>query len=192
MSEKLYGKDTEFNDSSEITKNILSKDNLRLTDYNIHEIPKKLYEQIIKYLSIITYKAKISQIKKASKWSKFYLRNKRNNLLKERINKNNLIDYWISSNIFTNNNININELYLQEVFTNYENLLLDEYETNIIRNFYNNPENILKFYFIKDQQNTQNNNSNNNSIINNEIIIHVKEIFVFSDPYENLTELWKI
>ena len=81
-----------------------------------------------------------------------------------------MVDYWISSNIFTNNNINellvklkidkfeYKKEYLEKVFPNYENPLLDEYETNIIRNFYDNPENIIKFYFIKDQKEIQNNN----------------------------------
>jgi len=74
MTEQFYDKNIEYNNSYEITKNIFPNDTFELKDFKVIE--------------------KITPIKKIPNWSKSYWRNKRNILLKEEINKNNLIDYW--------------------------------------------------------------------------------------------------
>jgi len=133
------------------------------------------------------------------------IRKKRKNRKKEKVNQNNLVDYWISNTyIFAYENINkllaklkidkyiYNKHYFLKAYPDCEYPLLDDYEANKIKNFYNDSTNIIKFYNIsQDQQNSENNN--NISIINNEsIIIHSKKRYGFPDQYENLIELWNI
>ena len=129
---------------------------------------------------------------------------KRKDWKKEKVNQNNLVGYWISNtNIFAYENKNkllaklkidkykYNKHYFLKAFLDCEIPLLDEFEANKIKNFYNNSTNMTKLYNIsQDQQNSENNNI---SIINNEsIIMHSKKRYGFPDQYENLIELWNI
>ena len=190
---KFFYGNTEYN-SYELTKNILYKDTFKLSDYNIYQVPKNLAGLINKVLESKKNKAsKILQIKIKPNWSKYLWIYKRNILLKEKLNKNNLVDYWISCNIFTNKNI-INFLvylkldkyinaYFAKVFPNCDYPLFDEYELHknkIIDN---------KLLFISKMSlfNSHLQNSNNNiPIINNSIKININEEETFSgEEYEN-------
>ena len=116
-------------------------------------------------------------------------------MLKEKVNKNNLVDYWISCNIFTNKNI-INFLvylkldkyinaYFAKVFPNCDYPLFDEYE------LYKNKIIDNKLLFISKMSlfnsHLQNSKNNNNiPIINNSIKININEKETFSEEeYEN-------
>ena len=190
---KFFYGNTEYN-SYELTKNILYKDTFKLSDFNIYEVPKNLVGLINKLLESKKNKAsKILQIKIKPNWSKYLWIYKRNILLKEKVNKNNLVDYWISCNIFTNKNI-INFLvylkldkyinaYFAKVFPNCDYPLFDEYE------LYKNKIIDNKLLFISKMSlfNSHLQNSNNNiPIINNSIKININEKETFSEEeYEN-------
>ena len=195
---KFFYGNTEYN-SYELTKNILYKDTFKLSDFNIYEVPKNLTGLVNKVLESKKNKAsKILQIKIKPNWSKYLWIYKRNILLKEKVNKNNLVDYWISCNIFTNKNI-INFLvylkldkyinaYFAKVFPNCDYPLFDEYElykNKIIDN------KLFKLLFISKMSlfnsHLQNSKNNNNiSIINNSIKININEKETFSEEeYEN-------
>ena len=190
---KFFYGNTEYN-SYELTKNILYKDTFKLSDFNIYEVPKNLVGLINKVLESKKNKAsKILQIKIKPNWSKYLWIYKRNILLKEKVNKNNLVDYWISCNIFTNKNI-INFLvylkldkyinaYFAKVFPNCDYPLFDEYE------LYKNKIIDNKLLFISKMSlfNSHLQNSNNNiPIINNSIKININEKETFSEEeYEN-------
>ena len=190
---KFFYGNTEYN-SYELTKNILYKDTFKLSDFNIYEVPKNLTGLINKVLESKKNKAsKILQIKIKPNWSKYLWIYKRNILLKEKVNKNNLVDYWISCNIFTNKNI-INFLvylkldkyinaYFAKVFPNCDYPLFDEYE------LYKNKIIDNKLLFISKMSlfNSHLQNSNNNiPIINNSIKININEEETFSgEEYEN-------
>ena len=190
---KFFYGNTEYN-SYELTKNILYKDTFKLSDFNIYEVPKNLVGLIDKVLESKKNKAsKILQIKTKTNWSKYLWIYKRNILLKEKLNKNNLVDYWISCNIFTNKNI-INFLvylkldkyinaYFAKVFPNCDYPLFDEYE------LYKNKIIDNKLLFISKMSlfNSHLQNSNNNiPIINNSIKININEKETFSEEeYEN-------
>ena len=190
---KFFYGNTEYN-SYELTKNILYKDTFKLSDFNIYQDPKNLAGLINKVLESKKNKAsKILQIKIKPNWSKFLWIYKRNILLKEKVNKNNLVDYWISCNIFTNKNI-INFLvylkldkyinaYFAKVFPNCDYPLFDEYE------LYKNKIIDNKLLFISKMSlfNSHLQNSNNNiPIINNSIKININEEETFSgEEYEN-------
>ena len=201
MSKRKIPVDKEISDSIGIT--IESQPNDSQESNNFNDDEKFLIEI---YLESITDKVtKPLLINKIQiKYKTNILRKKK--LEKGKINKkNNLIDYWISSNIFAYENINkllaklkidkykYKKEYFLKAFPDCEYPLLDEYEINKIKNFDSNPENIIKISYIilQDQRNSQ--NDNNISIINNEaLIISLKEIFEFTDPYENLIEFWNI
>ena len=190
---KFFYGNTEYN-SYELTKNILYKDTFKLSDFNIYEVPKNLTGLVNKVLESKKNKAsKILQIKIKPNWSKYLWIYKRNILLKEKVNKNNLVDYWISCNIFTNKNI-INFLvylkldkyinaYFAKVFPNCDYPLFDEYE------LYKNKIIDNKLLFISKMSlfNSHLQNSNNNiPIINNSIKININEEETFSgEEYEN-------
>ena len=190
---KFFYGNTEYN-SYELTKNILYKDTFKLSDFNIYEVPKNLTGLVNKVLESKKNKAsKILQIKIKPNWSKYLWIYKRNILLKEKVNKNNLVDYWISCNIFTNKNI-INFLvylkldkyinaYFAKVFPNCDYPLFDEYE------LYKNKIIDNKLLFISKMSlfNSHLQNSNNNiPIINNSIKININEKETFSEEeYEN-------
>ena len=190
---KFFYGNTEYN-SYELTKNILYKDTFKLSDFNIYQVPKNLAGLINKVLESKKNKAsKILQIKIKPNWSKYLWIYKRNILLKEKLNKNNLVDYWISCNIFTNKNI-INFLvqlkldkyinaYFAKVFPNCDYPLFDEYE------LYKNKIIDNKLLFISKMSlfNSHLQNSNNNiPIINNSIKININEEETFSEEeYEN-------
>lgn len=190
---KFFYGNTEYN-SYELTKNILYKDTFKLSDFNIYEVPKNLTGLVNKVLESKKNKAsKILQIKIKPNWSKYLWIYKRNILLKEKLNKNNLVDYWISCNIFTNKNI-INFLvylkldkyinaYFAKVFPNCDYPLFDEYE------LYKNKIIDNKLLFISKMSlfNSHLQNSNNNiPIINNSIKININEKETFSEEeYEN-------
>lgn len=192
---KFFYGNTEYN-SNELTKNILYKDTFKLSDFNIYEVPKNLTGLVNKVLESKKNKAsKILQIKIKPNWSKYLWIYKRNILLKEKLNKNNLVDYWISCNIFTNKNI-INFLvylkldkyinaYFAKVFPNCDYPLFDEYE------LYKNKIIDNKLLFISKMSlfnsHLQNSKNNNNiPIINNSIKININEKETFSEEeYEN-------
>ena len=190
---KFFYGNTEYN-SYELTKNILYKDTFKLSDFNIYEVPKNLTGLVNKVLESKKNKAsKILQIKIKPNWSKYLWIYKRNILLKEKVNKNNIVDYWISCNIFTNKNI-INFLvylkldkyinaYFTKVFPNCDYPLFDEYE------LYKNKIIDNKLLFISKMSlfNSHLQNSNNNiPIINNSIKININEEETFSgEEYEN-------
>ena len=177
---KFFYGNTEYN-SYELTKNILYKDTFKLSDFNIYEVPKNLTGLVNKVLESKKNKAsKILQIKIKPNWSKYLWIYKRNILLKEKLNKNNLVDYWISCNIFTYINT-----YFAKVFPNCDYPLFDEYE------LYKNKIIDNKLLFISKMSlfnsHLQNSKNNNNiPIINNSIKININEEETFSEEeYEN-------
>ena len=180
MTEQFYDKNIEYNNSYEITKNIISKDTFELKDFKVIE--------------------KITPIKKIPNWSKIYWRNKRNILLKEEINKNNWIDYWLSNtNIFANENINkllaklkldkyiYNKHYFLKAYPDCEYPLFDEYESYKNKTFNNKSSSFISKLSLFDSNNQ--NSKNNNTIpkiSNKDIKINIaQEEAIFEEEYEN-------
>ena len=181
MTEQFYDKNIEYNNSYEITKNIISKDTFELNDFKVIE--------------------KISPIKKIPNWSKIYWRNKRNILLKEEINKNNLIDYWLSNtNIFANENVNkllaklkldkyiYNKHYFLKAYPDCEYPLFDEYESYKNKTFYNKSSSLISKLSLFDSNNQNPKNNNTIQIISNKDIkinITQEETIFEEEEYEN-------
>ena len=180
MTEQFYDKNIEYNNSYEITKNIISKDTFELNDFKVIE--------------------KISPIKKIPNWSKIYWRNKRNILLKEKINKNNLIDYWLSNtNIFANENVNkllaklkldkyiYNKHYFLKAYPDCEYPLLDEYESYKNKTFCNKSSSLISKLSLFNSNNQNSINNNTIPIISNkDIKINIaQEEAIFEEEYEN-------
>jgi hypothetical protein len=199
MSLKKILKEKDTSKSAEQLKGLSTKIPQKSNNFNF--LTEVFFEAITDKVSkpLLINKIQIS-IKKN-------IRRKRKNRKKEKVNQNNLVDYWISNtNIFAFENKNkllaklkidkykYNKHYFLKAFLDCEIPLFDEYEENKIKNFYNNSTNMTKFYNIsQDQQNSENNNI---SIINNEsiirLIMHSKKRYGFPDKYENLIELWNI
>ena len=81
--------------SNEVTKNILSKDDLNLCKFNIYQLHKNMGIKLTKLLKIIIDRtSKILLIKKINGWSKFHRSKKICNWQKIKKNKINLIKYY--------------------------------------------------------------------------------------------------
>ena len=207
MSLKKILKEKDTSKSAEQLKGSPTKIPQKSNNYNNFNDEEKFLAEV--FSEAITDKvSKLLLINKIQISIKKNIRRKRKNWKKEKINKNNLVGYWLSNtNIFAYENINkllaklkidkyiYNKHYFLKAYPDCEYPLLDDYEANKIKNFYNDSTNIIKFYNnSQDQQNSENNN--NISIINNEsiirLIMHSKKRYGFPDKYENLIELWNI
>ena len=182
--------------SNEVTKNILSKDDLNLCKFNLYELPKNMGIKLTKLLKIIIDRtSKILLIKKINGWSKFHRSKKICNWQKIKKNKINLIKYCQNNNISTIKysyefvHLEIYK-YISDSFViaNPHNIspLIDAYEEYENKIFHN----ISPFiYFIHLFNSKEENSQNNNDIqINNcnPIIIYVKEEDNIIFPEENL------
>ena len=182
--------------SNEVTKNILSKDDLNLCKFNLYELPKNMGIKLTKLLKIIIDRtSKKLLIKKINGWSKFHRSKKICNWQKIKKNKINLIKYCQNNNISTIKysyefvNLKIYK-YISDSFVianpHNNSPLIDAYEEYENKIFHN----ISPFiYFIHLFNSKEENSQNNNDIqINNcnPIIIYVKEEDNIIFPEENL------
>ena len=182
--------------SNEVTKNILSKDDLNLCKFNIYQLHKNMGIKLTKLLKIIIDRtSKILLIKKINGWSKFHRSKKICNWQKIKKNKINLIKYCQNNNISTIKysyefvHLKIYK-YISDSFVianpHNNSPLIDAYEEYENKIFHN----ISPFiYFIHLFNSKEENSQNNNDIqINNynPIIIYVKEEDNIIFPEENL------
>ena len=90
---------TTIHDSNEETRNILSKNLLKLSEFNIYEIPTDIGAVVTQ--SIETIKNKTSKrllIKKIYKWNKLIKNQNRIGFSREKKTKRNLTNYWQNYN----------------------------------------------------------------------------------------------
>ena len=188
---------TTIHDSNEETRNILSKNLLKLSEFNIYEIPTDIGAVVTQ--SIETIKNKTSKrllIKKIYKWNKLIKNQKRIGFSREKKTKRNLTNYWQNYNICTakyscelfkelkiDKYINI---YFEQLYPNCEYPLFDKYEIYKKKTFDNKSLFIQKIHFYNfEQQNSQKNNDIQ-VINNNAIIININQMAnYFEEEYEN-------
>ena len=120
--------------------------------------------------------------------------------MKEKINKNNLVDYWLSNtNIFANENINkllaklkldkyiYNKHYFLKAYPDCEYPLFDEYESYKNKTFYNKSSSLISKLSLFNSNNQNSINNNTIQIISNkDIKINIaQEEAIFEEEYEN-------
>ena len=184
---------TTIHGSNEETRNILSKNLLKLSEFNIYEIPTDIGAVVTQ--SIETIKNKTSKrllIKKIYKWNKLIKNQKRIGFSREKKTKRNLTNYWQNYNICTTKysyelfkELKIDKyinIYFEQLYSNCEYPLFDKYEIYKKKTFDNKSLFIQKIQFYNfEQQNSQKNNDI--QIINiNAIIININ---YFEEEYEN-------
>ena len=188
---------TTIHDSNEETRNILSKNLLKLSEFNIYEIPTDIGAVVTQ--SIETIKNKTSKrllVKKIYKWNKLIKNQKRIGFSREKKTKRNLTNYWQNYNICTTKysyelfkELKIDKyinIYFEQLYPNCEYLLFDKYEIYKKKTFDNKSLFIQKIHFYNfEQQNSQKNNDIQ-VINNNAIIININQMAnYFEEEYEN-------
>jgi len=184
---------TTIHGSNEETRNILSKNLLKLSEFNIYEIPTDIGAVVTQ--SIETIKNKTSKrlpIKKIYKWNKLIKSQNRIGFSREKKTKRNLTNYWQNYNICTTKysyelfkELKIDKyinIYFEQLYSNCEYPLFDKYEIYKKKTFDNKSLFIQKIHFYNfEQQNSQKNNDIQ-IINNNAIIININ---YFEEKYEN-------
>ena len=188
---------TTIHDSNEETRNILSKNLLKLSEFNIYEIPTDIGAVVTQ--SIETIKNKTSKrllIKKIYKWNKLIKNQKRIGFSREKKTKRNLTNYWQNYNICTTKysyelfkELKIDKyinIYFEQLHPNCEYPLFDKYEIYKKKTFDNKSLFIQKIHFYNfEEQNSQKNNDIQ-VINNNTIIININQMAnYFEEEYEN-------
>ena len=188
---------TTIHGSNEETRNILSKNLLKLSEFNIYEIPTDMGAVVAQ--SIETMKNKTSKrllIKKIYKWNKLIKNQKRIGFSREKKTKRNLTNYWQNYNICTNKysyelfkELKIDKyinIYFEQLYPSCEYPLFDKYEIYKKKTFDNKSLFIQKIQFYNfEQQNSQKNNDIQ-VINNNTIIININQMAnYFEEEYEN-------
>ena len=188
---------TTIHGSNEETRNILSKNLLKLSEFNIYEIPTDIGAVVTQ--SIETIKNKTSKrllIKKIYKWNKLIKNQKRIGFSREKKTKRNLTNYWQNYNTCTTKysyelfkELKIDKyinIYFEQLYSNCEYPLFDKYEIYEKKTFDNKSLFIQKIHFYNfEQQNSQKNNDIQ-VINNNAIIININQMAnYFEEEYEN-------